>query len=375
MHRRNFLNGAAIAAAGSIVDLTVSSAQASQAQHSPVPKRLRVLMLGGTGFFGPTLVESFLDQGHDVTLFNRGITNPHLFTYLEKLRGDREETNGRGLDALRGREWDLVIDTWQKGPKCVEDTAHLLTGYAGAYFYISSISVYHASAFAQIDTDESARLSDIEGLPINRKPDELSYYLRKTFSEKVLQESFGGNIGIFRSHGMRGERIRTAESEHYWPVKIWRGSNVLAPENGQTWAQFTDTVSLCRFIAHCAENSLSGPYNVMSPPFRLWDLFEAIQNVSHRKADIIWAPREKLAEFDVEPYRDLPMWRPEPAGFYRFNTDKAIQTGFRHRSLEACAASMLHGYFERHPEDGFVFGRRGQITDERESEIIKALRA
>ncbi|MEO1243124.1 MAG: NAD-dependent epimerase/dehydratase family protein [Pseudomonadota bacterium] len=376
MHRRSFLNAAGFAAAGTVLGAGTPATAVRKAtyQSSSTSRRLRVLMLGGTGFLGPTIVETLLDRGHDVTLFNRGVTNPHLFTYLEKLRGDREEENGGpDLGALRGRDWDVVIDTWQKGPKCVEDTARLLSGHARIYYYISSISVYHNTAFRQLGTTETAQLSDIEGHPINRKPDEQSYFLRKTLAEKVLAENFEGEVGILRSHGIRGARINTPESEHYWPVKIWRGGDVLAPEDGQTWGQFTDTVSLCRFLAHCAENDLAGPYNVLSSPFRLKEFFDAIQNVSHRKANLIWTPREKLAEFDIEPYRDLPMWRPEPVGFYRFSSDKAVQVGFRHRSLEACAASMLHGYIERHPEDDFVFGRRGQITDEKEAEVLTAL--
>ena len=268
----------------------------------------------------------------------------------------------------------MVIDTWQKGPKCVEDTARLLSGHAGAYYYVSSISVYHSSAFNQIDTKETARLSDLEGHPVNREPEALTYYLRKTLAEKALAKSFDGRVGILRAHGIRGARIRTPQSEHYWPVKIWRGGDVLAPGDGESWAQYTDTLSYCRFLTHCAENNLAGAYNVMSEPFKLKRLFEAIQNVSHRKANLVWTSREQLETFDIKPYRDLPLWRLEPAGFYRFSTEKARKTGFRHRSLEASAASMLHGYCERHPDDNYAFGRRGQISDEKEQEVLAALK-
>lgn len=372
MHRRNFLTAASSIAAGATLAGT-PQVSASEKVRAAQPRRLRVLMLGGTGFVGPTIVETLLDNGHDVTLFNRGVTNPDLFQYLERLRGDREESNGPDLGALKRRNWDIIIDTWQKGPKCVEDSARLLSGYAGAYYYVSSISVYHSSAFRRIDTREDARLSDLDGHPINRSPDEQSYFLRKTLAEKALIENFDGAVGILRAHGMRGARIRTPQSEHYWPVKLWRGGDVLAPEDGQTWGQFTDTLSYCRFLAHCAENKLSGAYNVMSASFRLKAFFDAIQSVSDRDVNLVWTAREKLAEFDIEPYRDLPMWRPDPVGFYRFNTDKAVNAGLRHRTLETCAASMLHGYCERHPKDDFQFGRHGQITDEKEQLVLQAL--
>lgn len=378
MHRRSFLNAAGFASAGTVLGAGTPASAAREAtyQSSSTSRRLRVLMLGGTGFLGPTIVETLLDRGHDVTLFNRGITNPYLFTYLEKLRGDREEENGRpDLGALRGRDWDVVIDTWQKGPKCVEDTARLLSGHAGAYFYISSLAVYHSSAWRQLGTVETARLSDLEGHPINRKPDEQVYFLRKTLAEKVLAENFSGPVGIFRSHGMRGERIPLPGDEPYWPIRIWRGGNVLTPEDGQTWGQFTDVVSLCRFLAHCAENELSGPFNVMSRPFRLIDYLTAIKNVTRSNAEFTWTPKEKLAEFGVEPYRDLPMWSEEPAGRYHFSSEKAFNAGFENRSLESSVASMLEGYFQRFPNDEFKFANSdyGMLPSDREAEILRAL--
>lgn len=381
MDRREFfLKTASIAGAGvalSGFNPSVDAYQANRLAKSNAHSKLSVLILGGTDFLGPTIVETLLDRGHSVTLFNRGITNPNLFNYLERLRGDREEENGGpDLSALHGREWDVVIDTWQKGPKCVEDTARLLCGHVGAYFYVSTISVYHNTAFRVRGTREDARLSDLEGQPINRKPDEQVYYLRKTLGEKVLQENFDGPVAIFRSHGMRGERKVSTDQEKYWPVRIWRGGKVLAPEDGQTWAQITDVVSLCRFMAHCAEERLSGPFNVMSRPFRLIEYLEAIKEVTGSDAEFIWASRERLAEFDVEPYRDIPMWRLEPEGIYHFSPEKAFNTGFINRPLQATVASILDGYFQRNPNDEFEFGlerKSGTLSAALETKILAEL--
>ncbi|WDI32070.1 hypothetical protein PUV54_02555 [Hyphococcus flavus] len=380
MHRRNFLNAAGVAAAGSVLGQGSKPVAAQGAGFSKTStKPLKVLMLGGTGFLGPAIVETFLDTGHDVTLFNRGITNPHMFKYLERLRGDREEDHGDpDLSALRGRDWDVVIDTWQKGPKCVEDTAKLLSGHAGAYFYISSIAVYHNTAFRVRGTKEDARLSDLEGHPINRKPHEQVYFLRKTLAEKVLQENFDGNVGIFRSHGMRGERIPLPRDEPYWPIRIWRGGKVLAPEDGQTLAQFTDIISLCRFLVTCAEKELSGPYNVMSRPFRLIDYLTAIKDLTQSDAELIWTSQNELAEFGVKSGDGaLPLWSDEPEGRYHFSSEKAFSAGFANRSLSASAASMLEGYFRRYPNDEFRFAEAtaeyGMLPSNREAEILAAL--
>lgn len=62
-------------------------------------KKLSLLILGGTKYLGPELVNEAQARGHVVTLFNRGKTNPQLFPDVEKLRGDR---NG-DLKSLEGR--------------------------------------------------------------------------------------------------------------------------------------------------------------------------------------------------------------------------------------------------------------------------------
>src|SRR5918993_1307392 len=83
---------------------------------------MKLLILGGTMFLGRHLVESALRDGHEVTLFNRGRRNPELFPEVEKLRGDRDG----GLDALRGRSWDAVIDTCGFVPRVVRASGEVL---------------------------------------------------------------------------------------------------------------------------------------------------------------------------------------------------------------------------------------------------------
>jgi 2'-hydroxyisoflavone reductase len=99
---------------------------------------MRLLVLGGTKFLGRAVVASALARGHEVTLFNRGRTNPALFPEAEKLRGDRESE----LDVLRGPEWDAVIDPSGYVPGVVRSAAEVLANAVGHYVFVSSISVY-----------------------------------------------------------------------------------------------------------------------------------------------------------------------------------------------------------------------------------------
>src|SRR6059058_3478107 len=98
---------------------------------------MKLLVLGGTKFLGRAAVEAALARGDEVTLFNRGETNPELFPEAEKLRGDRDGD----LSALEGREWDAVIDPSGFVPRVVRASAELLRA-SGHYLFVSSGSVY-----------------------------------------------------------------------------------------------------------------------------------------------------------------------------------------------------------------------------------------
>ena len=99
---------------------------------------MRLLILGGTAFYGRALVDAALEWGHETTLFNRGQTNPDLYPQVERLKGNRDG----GLDSLKGRSWDACIDTSGYVPRVVGQSAELLADAVGHYTFISSISAY-----------------------------------------------------------------------------------------------------------------------------------------------------------------------------------------------------------------------------------------
>ncbi len=128
--RRNLLVGAGLLGLGSVLP----GALAVTRTRTP----MKILILGGTGFIGPHLVEQAMLRGHDVTIFNRGRSNTHLFPEVKKLVGDRDG----GLDALKKGEWDAVLDNSGYVPRHVKDSAELLKGRVGRYLFTSTISVF-----------------------------------------------------------------------------------------------------------------------------------------------------------------------------------------------------------------------------------------
>lgn len=359
MDRRNFIK------ASCALGLLTCSATAA------LPKIKKILVLGGTGFFGPIIVEELLKQGYSVTLFNRGKTNPHLFPKLEKIRGDRETLDGSGLNALKQdkRHWDWVVDTWQGSSKCVADAAQLLLDRVGQYQYVSTISVY----------DKWDKIGIVESEPLNPLPTKHEpmitdnrYAIRKTFSEEVLKQILPDRSVFFRSHGMRGARTTRPIHEPYWQVKIKRGGDLVLPAD-TTYYQITDMVSLARFMLHCGNTSKFGAYNVCYSPFLFRDFIQSIVEATDSKVRLHYIPQSFLRANNVKLMYD----HNRPPGRYRFDVSKALSAGLQNRSFEALLQDQLRGYYQRNPNGEFEFGhpQTKTLSSEREQEILQLWQA
>jgi len=196
---------------------------------------MRLLVLGGTKFLGRGVVDAALAAGHDVTLFNRGETNPGLYPDVESLRGDRHGD----LSSLGGREWDAVIDPSGYIPRVVRASAELLRGAVGHYVFVSSISVYAFPFPAGID--ESAPLN-----PVVEDADEVTgenYGGLKVGCENVVREVFGAAFANVRAGLIVGPHDPTGRFT-YWPVRVARGGEVLAPGDPDRAIQVVDVRDL-----------------------------------------------------------------------------------------------------------------------------------
>ena len=229
--RRQFIKVSAAAATA----MTIPGIFASSSM-----KGLRILILGGTGFTGPFQIKYALSRGHKVTVFNRGKTHPgELPKEVEQLIGDR---NGQ-LDALKGKQWDVCIDNPTTLPAWVRDAAHILKGNVDRYIFISTISVYPDTSLST-GPDENAPLAKYEGADPYKETLEAmkasgynTYGPLKALSEQETQKWFPGKSLIIRPGLIVGPRDET-DRFTYWPVRIDRGGEVLAPGNPTDPVQF-----------------------------------------------------------------------------------------------------------------------------------------
>ena len=328
---------------------------------------MRILIIGGTRFLGRHLVEAALERSHEVTLFNRGKSNPGLFPQLETILGDREQD----INKLEGRIWDAVIDVAGYLPRIVRLSAEVLEPNVSRYVFISTISVYEN--FKKIGIDESDPVGKLEDETVEEVTGE-TYGPLKALCEKAVQDLYGEQALIIRPGLIVGPHDPT-DRFTYWPVRMARGGEVLAPQKPEAAIQVIDVRDLSDFIIKLIEENASGIYNATGPDHELTlgRLLEVSQQVSGSDASVRWASVDFLNQHKVEPWSDMPTWVPdddEGVGFSRVDVSKAIAAGLRFRPLEETVRDTLEWANTRPAEHEWKAG----LTAEREREVLAALK-
>lgn len=357
MLRRDFLALLGAAPLGVHVPAPVASGRPVRAQ--------RILVLGGTNFVGPAVVDAALARGHEVTLFNRGVTRPHLFPALEKLRGLRR-AGGSDLSALGGsRRWDAVVDVWPEHRALVRETVDLLRNRTDRYAYVSSIAAF--SDFGSPGLDENG--------PVRSGPAG-SYGAEKAAAEQVVRTAFAGRHLVARCHAIVGP-YDPGVAYHYWLRKLATREEVLCPGTGDDPVQTIDVRDLAAWIIGSIEAGRSGTYNLTGPwpPRTMRDLLTATARGIGSSARLTWVDADVLRHaHGVASFSDMPLWAPldEDAGFYQIDGRAALAAGADYRDPAVTAADSWR-WFRSHFFKDVTFPLQGAgISDEREDEILRA---
>ncbi len=373
-NRRSFLK-LSLMAGGSVGVGLFPGVAALSAPASPKP--LRILILGGTGFTGPFQVKYALDHGHKVTVFNRGRTHPgELPKEAEQLIGDR---NGQ-LDALKGRTWDVVIDNPATLPVWVRDAAQILKGNADRYVYISSTAVY--ADVSKTGLEETMPLAKYTG-PDAMK--ETSATMRasnfalfgplKAQSEAEAEKWFPGKALIIRPGYIVGPGDET-DRFTYWPLRVERGGEMLAPGHPADPMQIIDARDLAEWTIRMVEQGTVGAFNAVGPKTKLTmgQMLNDIKKTTKSDASFTWVDDEFLKEQKI--IDDIPIWtspKGSEIGYLTTNSQKAIRHGLTFRPLSDTTKATLD-WFHKQTADRQSKLRAG-IKPEREREVLAAWHA
>lgn len=385
--RRNFLKMSALA--GGAVGLGVTPALgAMRSRNDPrspmpdsrAPNPLDILILGGTGFTGPEQVEYATARGHHVTLLNRNKTRPDFFKgRVEQLIGDLNDD----VSALKGRKFDVVIDNPTTFPAWVRNAAQYLAGNTKHYIFISTISVYPDNSVP--GQDETAATTpmpaDLDPYTLERTNAGKYYGALKSFSEREVAKHYPGINTIIRPGLIVGPLDRT-DRFTYWPYRIDKGGQVLAPGSPTDPVQFIDSRDIAEWTIRMAENRAFGTYQATGPsaPLTIAEMLYGIKAVTTAGAQFTWVPADFLEQQKIRGWRDMTVWVPSvgsSAGFMRRNNAKAIAAGLTFRPLAVTAKETLDWNKTRPEADlkALAEGSVGGISAAREAEVLAAWKA
>ncbi len=339
---------------------------------------LNILILGGTGFTGPEQVEYALARGHKVTLFNRNRTRPDFFKgKVEQLIGDLNDD----VSALQGLKFDVVLDNPTTFPFWVRNAAQHLRGNIGHYIFISTESVYPDNSRPNMDeTDGTTPMpADLDPYTTVRENAGRYYGALKTFAEQEAERQYPGKVTVVRPGLIVGPLDRS-DRFTYWPARIDRGGDVIAPGTPNDPTQWIDARDLAEWMVRLAEQTVLGTFNAVGHVRPMSELLYGIKAVTTAGAQFTWIPAEFLASQGVRGWRHMTVWMPPTgatAGFMSRNNDRAVAKGLTFRPLAVTAAETLawHKTRTEAEQKALMDGAVAGLAATKEAEVLTAWRA
>lgn len=324
---------------------------------------MKLLVFGGTLFVGRHMVEAALRAGHEVTIFNRGKTNPDLFPEVEKLKGDRDG----GLAPLEDRRWDAVIDVNGYVPRIVRESAELLKDSVDHYIFISTGAVYQKPALAgynedsPVETVEDETTEDVRG----------HYGALKALCEQQVEHVFPGRTLVMRLGlvcGPHDDSDRTT----YWITRVAQGGEMLAPGVPDQPIQVVDARDLTDFAMLALEKKFTGIYNCTGQTLTWQQWFDTFKQVSGGDPTYTWInDREFLKNELPNPtrrYGAFPLFMPESMGdWWTANSDRAQAIGLNYRPMAETAQAILDWDKTRPADEERMCG----LTPEEEQMLLR----
>jgi 2'-hydroxyisoflavone reductase len=388
--RRTFLKASAAAAGGAIglgalPKIALGHLAPADAGETPrdvgrAAAPLDILILGGTGFTGPEQVEYAIARGHHVTLLNRNRTRPDFFKgRVDQLIGD---LNG-DVSALKDKKFDVVIDNPTTFPFWVRNVAQYMAGNTKHYIFISTISVYPDNSHEWLDeTDRTTPMPDgLDPYTIVQQDAGRHYGALKSYSEKEVEKHYPGINTVIRPGLIVGPLDRS-DRFTYWPARIDRGGEVMAPGSPTDPVQIIDSRDLAEWTIRVAENNTLGTFNATGPakPLSMAEMLYGIKAVTTAGAQFTWVPADFLRAQHVSAWRDMPTWvplSPRQIGFSRRKVDKAIAAGLTYRPLAVTAKETLDWNKTRPDaeQQSLAAGKIAGMSADREATVLAAWKA
>jgi 2'-hydroxyisoflavone reductase len=301
---------------------------------------------------------------------------PGVLPDVERIQGDRDGQ----LQGLAGRRWDAVIDNSGYVPRHVRLSAQMLHPSVPHYVFVSTVSVYASFAAANDEESPVGKLAD-EAV---EQVDGETYGPLKALCESAARAVYGPAATTIIRPGLIVGPDDNTDRFTYWPARAARGGPLAAPGSPKDPVQLIDVRDLAAFAIHCVEQRIAGVFNALSPVgrFTIGDVVDESIVAARKVVDprpppeAVWLPADFLAEQQVSPWSDMPVWAPsvgEEAGFALTSAERATQAGLRIRRMSDTVTDTLSWYLARPAAEHRQL--KAGLSPEREAGLLAAWNA
>ena len=283
---------------------------------------MKVLLIGGTRYFGKRLVHKLLDQKNEVWVLSRGNVIDDFGERVHRLKADRNNEEEM-KQAVEGLGFDVVVDQVCLTPQQAEAAVRVFAGKVEYYLMTSTMSVYDLGA----DLREQA-FEALNYIPKTAQNPMEEYAEGKRAAENVFTSQKEFKCGFARFPLVTGEDDYTLRLYDH-VRKVQEGRPVYFP-NLQARLSFIQSEDAAKALLWMAQGRREGAYNFGSrEPVVLEDLMRKIESITGKKALLLTEPSpENWSPFGV------------PADWY-LNVDRAVKEGFEAQSVEIWFEPLL----------------------------------
>ncbi len=251
----------------------------------------KILVMGGTRYFGKRLVELLIQEGNSVTIANRGLTPDTFGKNVQKIHFDRLDTEGV-KHALLGSDWDIVYDQFCYSSLEAMNALQGLDGNIGHYVFTSTQSVYEPNGEV---TEKDFNPHFHPAIVSDRKA--TGYDEAKRRSEAVMFQKASYPVTAVRFSLVLGEDDWSGRLEfHLNRMKEEKAIIVPNPEGHVSLIHSSDAAS---FLLLMGKKKFRGPVNACAEKvFTMKDLLRIMEKETAMKAHIL----EQGPEKDETPF-------------------------------------------------------------------------
>ncbi len=283
---------------------------------------MKILVLGGTRYFGKSMVWGLIERGHEVTIATRQRTEDDFGDAVNRIQVERTDAY-QMEQAFKGMYFDVVYD---KIAYCSNDIKYAMdTIKCKKYIYMSTTSVYKPK---KIDTKEDDfDAADKELVWCDRT--DFPYEEIKRQAERALWQKYREENWIaVRYPFVIGKDDYTERLLFY--VEHVKKSIPMHIDNLDVQMGFIRSEEAGKFMAFLADKDFKGAINGSSQgTISLREIIEYVEKKTGKKAIID-------AEGDIAPYNGEPE--------YSINTDKAEKLGFHFSNLKDWIYDLIEHY-------------------------------